>query len=456
MVSFKVALFVRDQEYAETIEKCVLEFYDKFPGLEIDIISDKPIKTRFNNINLSEIKLSSPIDKHNVLLDNLNNKYWLNKEIYKADPNFVFNNKKIDYLDQIELTLKIRNLFDKKSYNLVLAGGAAYLIWTIPILISLEKGIPAYKIQTFNYINPNYEGVRIWFCPDPFWDLDKGNENDFSWKDIEMEKHITSFKKSITSGKFNLASDAIKIRESFTPNKTKNILKNLIKLIISNDNVAKFRLSSFFNEKLNRKHYVEIADVEKNYFLFPLNQPYDEQLLFRSPEFKNNLETINLIANNLPRDAVLLIKEHPVNPGMIKSKDIRDLLNKYNNVKFISPEINLYDALVDSVGLITINSTSGLEALVHNKNVLVLGRGYYRKIKGIYKQDSEKDLNKLMIKMMNESGGFNNQKELDSTLKKILNQTYPGPNNFPHKEKEYLKTLSEAIEYKLEQLYLLR
>lgn len=450
---FNIAIFVRDQEYANVIENCFENFMHKYPKASIDVISEKNIKTINNNIVLKDLILDQQMPTKSEYFRMIDHKIWLNKSIFEASPRNVFSNKNLTLNDQIAMTLKIKKIFSEKTYNLVLAGGAAYLIWTIPILLSLEQGIPAYKLQTFNYINPNYEGVRIWFCSDPFWNLNVGNQNDFSWDKKESINHIEQFRNSITTGKYDLAVDAYKIRSDFTPNNLYGLIKNILKYLLSSDNVAELRLKSFLNSFTNKRYYMNFRNFEKKYFLFPLNQPYDEQLLFRSPEFKNNFETINLIAKNLPKNTELIVKEHPVNPGMISTREIKKIKAKFNNVHFVNPNLNLYSLISKCLGLITVNSTSGLEALIHKKNILVLGRGYYRDIEGVFKYENEQQLKQDLIYIKDNQEGFHNNKDLDIVLQKIINQTFPRPNHFPDKKTEHYNTLTEALEFKVKQLY---
>ena len=83
--------------------------------------------------------------------------------------------------------------------------------------------------------------------------------------------------------------------------------------------------------------------------------PYDEQLLLRAPGFENNYKNIEYVLKNLPEDCNLVIKEHPVNPGMLNNKIISKLLEQNLNLFIISPKTPLRDVLSLSNGLITIN-----------------------------------------------------------------------------------------------------
>ena len=230
----------------------------------------------------------------------------------------------------------------------------------------------------------------------------------------------------------------------------KNVIKNLLKLIFKFDYLSKRRLKALFESKKNKKLYTEFSDLPQKFLLFPLNMPYDEQLLLRAPGFENNYKNIEYVLKNLPEDCNLVIKEHPVNPGMLNNKIISKLLEQNLNLFIISPKTPLRDVLSLSNGLITINSTAGLESLIVNKSVLALGMGYYKDLNSVYKTD-----NKSISSILNDmSAGQNivNKTEVDLLLIRLLNQTHPGPNKFPDKVEQIYSTMNEALYYKIKQI----
>ena len=127
-----------------------------------------------------------------------------------------------------------------------------------------------------------------------------------------------------------------------------------------------------------------------------------------------------MIAKNLPINTHLVVKEHPVNPGMVSTKDIQNIVSEFQNVHFVNPNINLYKLIEKCEGLVTVNSTSGLEAMIHGKNILVLGRGYYRELDGVYKFQDEESLSAQLLDMQNNNGGFKTTKVLIEYLLLLL------------------------------------
>ena len=119
-------------------------------------------------------------------------------------------------------------------------------------------------------------------------------------QEVEIETQIENLQKSLLSG-FNLASRALLSRENYTPKKLLNIIKNIIKIILQNDYLSKLRIKSFINSIRNKKFYTPPEELKREFILYPLNQPHDEQLLVRAPKYLDTVENIKLIANNLPK-----------------------------------------------------------------------------------------------------------------------------------------------------------
>tara|TARA_B110000444_G_scaffold261547_1_gene315069 strand:+ start:8918 stop:10297 length:1380 start_codon:yes stop_codon:yes gene_type:complete len=449
--NFKLAIFVRDQKYYEQILKYLEKSTKEIDNLSITFIADHELKTNYNFINtdIYTRKIDVKISEKDFYLT-LNNDIWKNKKVYKADPRYISKEKKITWHDQYKLYETCKVIFEEEQFDLVFMGAAAYLNWIVPHLVALEMNILSYKLSFYDYINPYFEGVRVWFCPDPFWDLRVNSRFDFKWEKNEVQKHINSLRKSLIEDNFNLDQNALTLRENYTPKKFKNIIKNIVKLLVRSDHLSKIRLRAFIESKKNSKIYTEIKNLPNKFLLFPLNMPYDEQLTLRAPGFENNNKSIKYILENIPSDCGLVIKEHPVNPGMMNYKDLLKFKNQYSNFFVISPSIPLRDVLFHSKGLLTINSTAGLESLMVNKNVLALGMGYYKDLESVYTIDS-----KPIKEILNEiSSGQNivQSNEIDDLLERILNQTHPAPNLYPDKILDIDIAMNDALCFKINQI----
>ena len=111
MKKFKIAFFVRDQDYLDDIEELVKKSEDKIKNLEIYFISNRHLKSKHSNINLNEymknIEINLTKEKY---LSQLNNEIWKNKEVYTADPRYVSKPNSLSWKDQYRIHRKSRNI----------------------------------------------------------------------------------------------------------------------------------------------------------------------------------------------------------------------------------------------------------------------------------------------------------------------------------------------------------
>ena len=100
--------------------------------------------------------------------------------------------------------------------------------------------------------------------------------------------------------------------------------------------------------------------------------------------------------------------------------------------------------------MITINSTAGIEALICNKKIIVLGESYYKHSTMAYKPKNENELRHCLQDLIN-----NNEFTPESTrnmLKQLLNQSFPSPNEYPSKQGDANLVVGAAIKHKIEQV----
>lgn len=192
------------------------------------------------------------------------------------------------------------------------------------------------------------------------------------------------------------------------------------------------------------------AQVEKilhlKYFLVPLQLCRDFQVREHSnfkgmPDFTQYV--ITEFAKHAEKDTYLVIKKHPLDAGLI---GLRKLALKTaanagvkNRVIFIDGG-NLPQLLDASLGVITVNSTAGLQAIHHKAPVLVLGRCFYD-IQGLvnkvdiktFLQNPQRSDDKLykhfrnyVMRKTQINGGFYNQPGINlavaGVVKKLLKQ----------------------------------
>lgn len=142
------------------------------------------------------------------------------------------------------------------------------------------------------------------------------------------------------------------------------------------------RLNYWINDLTFAKH-IESGSMGR-FFIVPLQVFNDSQVRIHC-DFSSVrnflLHVLDSFANHAPPDTNLIIKHHPMDRGFIDyARDIKKFLKKHPHLKkrvVYVHDVPLPVFLRHGVGMITINSTSGLSALIHNMPVKVLGRAHY-------------------------------------------------------------------------------
>jgi capsular polysaccharide export protein len=126
-----------------------------------------------------------------------------------------------------------------------------------------------------------------------------------------------------------------------------------------------------------------LADVELPYYLFPLQLDSDSQIRVHSP-FSGMAEALDAVissfARHAPPEALLVIKEHPFDVGIVNLRSVSGRLAQAlcvaDRVAYL--ERGSLETLIErSRGVVTVNSTSGMLALAAGKPVIALGTSIY-------------------------------------------------------------------------------
>lgn len=128
-----------------------------------------------------------------------------------------------------------------------------------------------------------------------------------------------------------------------------------------------------------------LSDAHPPFFLVALQVYNDSQIRIHSPwrRIEDFIEwTIHSFAHNAPRDTILVIKHHPMDRGHTNYAAVIDqCAQRFGAVGRV---VYVHDAHLPSLlhrcdGLVTINSTTGLQAMYHRVPVITLGRCFYDK-----------------------------------------------------------------------------
>ncbi|EOV9569927.1 capsule biosynthesis protein [Cronobacter turicensis] len=125
------------------------------------------------------------------------------------------------------------------------------------------------------------------------------------------------------------------------------------------------------------------TELSTKYNLVILQVFNDSQMTFHSKydNLEQYLQEVMLsFSNHAPPEQHLVIKHHPMDRGHKNyKKQIACLEKKYNIRKRVHyvHDLNLPDLIHHSRSVVTINSTVGLSALIHNKPLKVMGNAFY-------------------------------------------------------------------------------
>lgn len=135
---------------------------------------------------------------------------------------------------------------------------------------------------------------------------------------------------------------------------------------------------------------------DKPYFALPLQLNSDYQIRVHSP-FGNMRAGLRFViksfARHAPDGVCLVVKRHPLDPGLINwSRLTKRLARHYgvgDRVHYLA-EHDIADVVRNSLGVVTVNSTVGTLALNSGMPVVVLGHAVY-KVPGVVYQSSLDD-----------------------------------------------------------------
>lgn len=118
------------------------------------------------------------------------------------------------------------------------------------------------------------------------------------------------------------------------------------------------------------------ADLEANFFVFPIPH-FDEVYNSYYHGMHDCFEYIKMVSRALPSGYWLYVKPHPHFNGndvpIEKAKEV----NKLKNVKIIPARTKFKELLDKTKGIITVGTTTGFEAIIHKRPVLVFGNPFY-------------------------------------------------------------------------------
>jgi capsule polysaccharide modification protein KpsS len=261
---------------------------------------------------------------------------------------------------------------------------------------------------------------------------------DFRMSDSDLKKIKSMYNVSTIANKETLdrTSDYLGIKSFLTRYKSLECVKDnkdYRKNVISYYNYEKFIIPpiSVFKEfnlyfkKFCRRYLLRSIlkkpDYDNSYFLFPLHYTEDAQITFREP-ILDQFRLINDISRSLPLNCYLYVKPHPHYLGSDVSFKKLFRISKLENVKIINPTYPPIKLITNSQGVITVNSTTGFEALIMGVPVITLGHDFYCKDDLCYTIKDKKNLAEAIMKILCNDYSID-RKTVESFIKKVYSNT---------------------------------
>jgi hypothetical protein len=139
---------------------------------------------------------------------------------------------------------------------------------------------------------------------------------------------------------------------------------------------ARMHAAMAYGARRLRKLYRPMPDGRFVYY--PLHVPADMALTLRSPEYLDQVATIDFLLRTLPDSHALVVKEHPAQIGAIPAERLFALARRFDNFVLLPPQTNNYAVLGRADAVVSVNSKSGAEAVLLGKPVVVMGDAFYR------------------------------------------------------------------------------
>lgn len=205
----------------------------------------------------------------------------------------------------------------------------------------------------------------------------------------QIEAFLNKFRNSYNV-LFNLLGSGGKVTSKYIYNLLKTAafskyyqLKHKPKLSPDIDNIELFIADNgLHNKQLGnitkyRKIRYDAFDQSQTYYFYPMHlEPEAVVLYWADGIYANQVKLIENIAGQLPPHVFLYVKDHPHLYGYRDVEDYRRI-QAIPNVKLLPPNIPGKQVIKDCKGVITLNGTAGLEALLMNKDVITFGSAFY-------------------------------------------------------------------------------
>lgn len=194
---------------------------------------------------------------------------------------------------------------------------------------------------------------------------------------------------------------------------------------------AEFRRPELFQEPLTPWESARLQKVRERFrrgiklargrgpFAFlPLQVDDDTQLFYYAPHFADQTQMLARIVAALPDELPLIVKPHPLCDARRGQQRYLPLLREIDSVA--SASTNTLGLIAGAAVVVTNNSSAGVEALLLERPVVVLGEANYGKRGFTLDYQNESDLPRLIQQAVSEPATPESQRQRDRFLYELL------------------------------------
>ena len=160
-----------------------------------------------------------------------------------------------------------------------------------------------------------------------------------------------------------------------------------------------------------RKKYRSISktpDTNKRYFYFPLHYQPERSSCPEGSVYTDQQILIQMIADRLPPNMYLYVKEHPSQYMMTRGALGRpqffyEDIQRNSQVVLVDDTFSSSILIENSLAVITLTGTAGMEALLHGRPALLFGSAWYRQLPGAHYIEEIADLDRAINQILSDS-----------------------------------------------------
>jgi hypothetical protein len=158
-----------------------------------------------------------------------------------------------------------------------------------------------------------------------------------------------------------------------------------------------------YRQAFVNKHLRKEVDLATPFVYFPMGVDMEETILIGAPFFTNQTEIIRHVAKSLPINYKIYVKENPaqVSRDWRRISEYQEIM-AIPGVEFLHPSYVSENLVKNCALVVTISGTSGFEAAVYGKPVIVFSDTFYSVLPSVHRVREIEDLPHIIRSSLSE------------------------------------------------------